>query len=147
MVYSAWKHNGISKKTSKFLIMGAIKLNQIDSYKPCLTDRDIENTCKSIIDKIDIYNEDGYRLFEFECANGITIHIEVNYCGFNYRMIRLQNVYVMYKDDDQFISIEEYENTIRSLIADSIYDINNKEEEEYELQEQYSWKIKPMNQA
>lgn len=116
--------------------MGATKLIQIDSYMPCLTDKDIESAHKSIMDEIDIYNQDGYKLFEFKCANGITIHIEVNYCGFNYRRISLQNVYVMYKVDDEYKSIEEYQNAFNSLLIDSLYELNSKEEEEYELQEQ-----------
>lgn len=118
--------------------MGATKLIQIDSYMPCLTDKDIESAHKSIMDEIDIYNQDGYRLFEFECANGIAIHIEVNYCGFSYRRIRLQNVYVMYKVDGEYKSIEEYQNTFNGLLIDSIYELNSKEEEEYELENQYT---------
>lgn len=118
--------------------MGATKLIQIDSYMPCLTDKDIKNALKSITDEIDIYNHEGYRLFEFECANGIAIHIEVNYCGFNYRRIRLRHVYVMYKIDDEYTSIEEYEGVFHTLLMDFIEQLNLKEEEEYEHEKQLS---------
>jgi len=118
--------------------MGAIKLIRIDSFKPCLSEKDIESIHKSIMDEIDIYNQDGYNLFEFECANGIEIHVEVNYGGFNYRRIKFQNVYVMYKVDDEYKSIEEYEDVFNGLLIDSIYNLNSKEEEEYELENQLS---------
>ncbi len=119
--------------------MGAIKLIQIDSYKPCLTEKDIESAYKSIMDEIDIYNHDDYKLLKFECANGITIHVEVNYGGCTYRRINLQNVYVMYKVDDEYKSIEEYEHSFRSLISDRLYELNSKAEEEYEVENQYTY--------
>lgn len=118
--------------------MGATKLIQIDSYMPCLTDKDIESAHKSIIDEIDIYNESGCKTFKFECVNGIEIYVEVEYVGFNYRRIRLQNTYVTYKIDDEYKSVDDCEEALDSLIHDSIYILNAKEEEEYELKEQYS---------
>jgi len=118
--------------------MGAIKLNQIDSFKPYLTQQDMESIHDKIIQELNVYGHDGYELLEFECANGITIHIEVDYKGFNYRRIQLKQTYVMYKVNDEYKSIDEYENTLSAKFQDSIYDLNTKEEEEYELENQFS---------
>lgn len=117
--------------------MGALKID-IQDFKPCLTDESIDKLVKLIMSDLDIYSYEGYRLLEFECSNGIKIDVEVNYRGFGYRNIQLKNVYVMYNDGDDYRSIEEYEETLNSLLSDAIGELNYKEEEEYEYEKQYS---------
>lgn len=117
--------------------MGALKID-IQDFKPCLTDESIDKIVKAIITNLDIYNYEGYKLLEFECANGIKIDVEVNYRGFDYRNIQLNHIYVMYKVDEDYKSIEEYEEILNSLLSDAIETLNYKEEEEYETEKQYS---------
>ena len=117
--------------------MGALKID-IQDFKPCLTDESIDKIVKAIITKLDIYNYEGYKLLEFECANGIKIDVEVNYRGFGYRNIQLNHIYVMYKADEDYKSIEEYEEILNSLLSDAIGELNYKEEEEYKYEKQYS---------
>lgn len=119
------------------ITMGALKID-IQDFKPCLTDESIDKIVKAIITKLDIYNYEGYKLLEFECANGINIDVEVNYRGFDYRNIQLNHIYVMYKVDEDYKSIEEYEEILNSLLSDAIGELNYKEEEEYEYEKQYS---------
>lgn len=117
--------------------MGALKID-IQDFKPCLTDESIDKLVKLIMSDLDIYSYEGRRRRSFECTNGIRIDIEANYRGSKYRSIQLKNVYVMYKVDDDWKSIEEYEGRLNSLLSDGIGELNYKEEEEYETEKQYS---------
>ena len=113
--------------------MGALKID-IQDFKPCLTDESIDKLVKLIMSDLDIYRYEGHRLRSFECTNGIRVDIEANYRGSKYRSIQLKNVYVMYNDGDDYRSIEEYEETLNSLLSDAIGELNYKEEEEYEYE-------------
>lgn len=117
--------------------MGALKID-IQDFKPCLTDESIDKLVKLIMSDLDIYSYEGRRRRTFECTNGIRVDIEANYRGSKYRSIQLKNVYVMYKVDDDWKSIEEYEGRLNSLLSDAIGELNYKEEEEYETEKQYS---------
>lgn len=117
--------------------MGALKID-IQDFKPCLTDESIDKLVKLIMSDLDIYSYEGHRLRSFECTNGIRVDVEADYRGSAYRSIQLKNVYVMYNDGDDYRSIEEYEETLNSLLSDAIGELNYKEEEEYETEKQYS---------
>lgn len=119
--------------------MGAIKLD-IDTYRPILDEKSIELLMKRVESDLDALRmDDGYSLFEYECLNGITIHLEVRSGGCSYRNIQFSHLYVMYKEgsDEEYTSIPEYEERLTSLICERIQDLNYKEEECYELENAY----------
>ncbi len=121
--------------------MGAERLH-VQDYKPYLSDKSIDKIVDEIVKRADIYNVD--RIFEeIHCDNGFMIEVHISYDGFNYRRIKVDylQVHLFDKNIDGYISDDDcvtYGYEISNKLSDKTYSMNNQEEEEYELEDQYS---------